>query len=55
MSNMLVIFVEINLRWMQWNLIVHVNIGSGNRLLLQGNISLPESMLTKIYDATWHH
>ena len=33
----------------------YVNIGSGNGLVPPGNKPLPESMLTQIYDAKWHH
>ena len=32
-----------------------VSIGSGNGLVPSGNESLPEPILTKFYDTTWHH
>ena len=46
---------EIALRWMPKNTFDYVNIGSGNGLVLSGNKTLIDSMLTQIYIAIWYH
>ena len=46
---------DIALMWMPQNLLIKINIGSGNGLVWSGNKPLPEAMLTLISVTIWCH
>ena len=47
--------IVISLKCVSEGLIDDVNIGSGNGVVLSGNKSLPQLLLTNIHNAIWHH